>query len=151
MIDGFRLDLAKLCPVPSDTPSAARNCQLIHAKREAPNFLTISAMVRQTALRSNWRNGDDSAEYQGRIRTDAAQLWQRNRPASIPLCCLGPRGPRRRRIWAAPLVTGAFNKSAGFAAEGRLPTLTVSRKTLCAQAMPHYQKLYDQRLRWSNG
>jgi len=57
-------------------------------------------------------------------------------------------GPRAEDgIWAAHWY-GAVHKSAGFAgAEGPLLRSPVSRKTLCAQAMPHYQKLYDQRLR----
>jgi hypothetical protein len=58
-----------------------------------------------------------------------------------------PAGPRAEDgIWASHWY-GAVHQSTGFAgAEGPLPRLDAEQAALAERAMPHYEKLWNQRL-----
>ena len=148
MIDGFPMDWAKGCVHVHLIRHPAHVIASYTAKREAPNFNDIG-YGQQTAL----------FDQIGGMVIDSADIRANPEQMLRKLCCAidlrfdpamlsWAAGPRAEDgIWAAHWY-GAVHKSTGFAgAEGPLPTLTGEAETLCAQAMPHYQKLYDQRLR----
>ena len=148
MIDGFPMDWAEGCVHVHLIRHPARVIASYTAKREAPSFNDIG-YGQQTALYDQIGglvidSADIRADPEGMLRKLCDTINLPFDPAMLSWAA-GPRA--EDGIWASHWY-GAVHKSTGFAgAEGPLPRLEPAAEALCAKALPHYQKLYDQRLR----
>lgn len=142
MIDGFPLDWAKTCVNIHLLRHPARVIASYQAKRERPNLVDIG-FAQQTAL----------FDQMGGLVIDSFDIRQNPRAALTVLCdAIGlpfddamlnwPAGPKPYDgVWSAHWY-GAVHRSTGFAGpEGPLPELSGAAADLCAQALPHYEKL----------
>jgi len=148
MIDGFPMGWAEGCVHVHLIRHPARVIASYTAKRESPNFNDIG-YGQQTALYDQIGglvidSADIRANPEGMLRKLCDAINLPFDPAMLSWAA-GPRA--EDGIWASHWY-GAVHKSTGFAgAEGPLPRLEPAAEALCAKALPHYQKLYDQRLR----
>ncbi|MCF7746442.1 HAD family hydrolase [Sulfitobacter sp. M39] len=148
MIDGFPMDWAEGCVHVHLIRHPARVIASYTAKREAPNFNDIG-YGQQTALYDQIGglvidSADIRADPEGMLRKLCDAINLPFDPAMLSWAA----GPRPEDgIWASHWY-GAVHKSTGFAgAEGPLPRLEPSADALCTEALPHYKKMYEQRLR----
>lgn len=147
MVDGFPMAWANDCVNIHLIRHPARVIASYAAKREAPSLDDIG--FRQQAELFDHIGGlvIDSAD----IRANPEKML-RSLCAAIdlpfdPVMLSWPAGPRPQDgVWASHWY-GAVHKSTGFAgAEGPLPTLSGDAATLLDQAMPYYEKMFQQRL-----
>jgi len=147
MLPGMPMDWAEGCVHVHLLRHPARVIASYAAKREAPTLDDIG-FVQQARLFD--RIGGlviDSTD----IRANPEQAL-RGLCAAIdlpfdPAMLEWPTGPRAEDgIWASHWY-GAVHQSTGFAgAEGPLPRLDAEQAALAERAMPHYEKLWNQRL-----
>jgi hypothetical protein len=148
MLDGFPMEWAKGCVNIHLIRHPARVIASYAAKREAPSFADIG-FGQQTALYDQIGglvidSADIRADPEGMLRKlcDAIDL------PFDPAMLSWPAGARAEDgIWASHWY-GAVHKSTGFAgAEGALPMLSGDEGLLLEEALPHYNTLYDQRIK----
>ncbi|MGR3508890.1 MAG: sulfotransferase-like domain-containing protein [Sulfitobacter sp.] len=148
MLDGFPVDWARDCVNIHLIRHPARVIASYAAKRETPTFDDIG-FGQQTALFNQIGglvidSSDIRRDPEGMLRKlcAAIDLW------FDPAMLHWPAGGRREDgIWASYWY-GAVHQSTGFAgAEGPLPKLGGMDHDVMMQAQPHYDQLYDQRLR----
>jgi hypothetical protein len=148
MIDGFPLDWADDCVNIHLIRHPARVISSYAAKRQSPTLEDIG-FVQQTAIYQRFGglvidSTDIRANPEGMLRALCAAIALPFDPAMLQW----PSGPRKEDgVWAAHWYN-AVHKSMGFAgAEGPLPTLDDAAQTLCAAAMPFYEKMRSQCLK----
>ncbi|MEM5520772.1 HAD family hydrolase [Sulfitobacter sp. AS59] len=148
MLDGFPMEWAKDCVHIHLIRHPARVIASYAAKREAPSFADIG-FGQQTALYDQIGglvidSADIRADPDGMLRKlcDAIDL------PFDPAMLSWPAGARPEDgVWASHWY-GAVHKSTGFAgAEGPLPKLSGDERQLLEEALPHYNTLYDQRIK----
>lgn len=148
MLDGFPMDWAKGCVNIHLIRHPARVIASYAAKREAPSFADIG-FGQQTALYDQIGglvidSADIRADPEGMLRKLCKAIDLPFDPAMLSW----PAGARPEDgVWASHWY-GAVHKSTGFAgAEGPLPILSGDEERLLEEALPHYNALYDQRIR----
>ncbi|SFS84709.1 hypothetical protein SAMN04488040_2082 [Sulfitobacter marinus] len=148
MLDGFPMKWAEDCVNIHLIRHPARVIASYGAKREAPSFADIG-FGQQTALYDQIGglvidSADIRSDPEGMLRKlcDAIDL------PFDPAMLSWPAGARAEDgIWASHWY-GAVHKSTGFAgAEGALPMLSGDEGLLLEEALPHYDRLYNQRIR----
>jgi len=148
MLDGFPMEWAKDCVNVHLIRHPARVIASYAAKREAPSFADIG-FGQQTALYDQIGglvidSADIRADPEGMLRKLCTAIDLPFDPAMLSW----PAGARvEDGVWASHWY-GAVHKSTGFAgAEGALPMLSGDEERLLEEALPHYNTLYDQRIR----
>lgn len=148
MLDGFPMEWAKECVNIHLIRHPARVIASYAAKREAPSFADIG-FGQQTALYDQIGglvidSADIRADPEGMLRKLCSAIDLPFDPAMLSW----PAGARPEDgVWASHWY-GAVHKSTGFAgAEGPLPTLSGDEERLLEEALPHYNTLYDQRIK----
>jgi hypothetical protein len=148
MLDGFPMDWAKACVNIHLIRHPARVIASYAAKREAPSFADIG-FGQQTALYDQIGglvidSADIRADPEGMLRKLCKAIDLPFDPAMLSW----PAGARPEDgVWASHWY-GAVHKSTGFAgAEGPLPTLSGDEERLLEEALPHYNTLYNQRIK----
>ena len=148
MIDGFPMDWAEGCIHVHLIRHPARVIASYAAKREAPTLKDIG-YPQQSALYD--RVGGivvDSTDIRANPSHLLQQLCDRIGLTFDPAMLAWPAGPRPfDGVWAAHWY-GAVHQSTGFAgAEGPLPELSPAQQGLMAEALPHYERLANLRLK----
>ena len=148
MLDGFPMEWAKECVNIHLIRHPARVIASYAAKREAPSFADIG-FGQQTALYDQIGglvidSADIRADPEGMLRKLCKAIDLPFDPAMLSW----PAGARPEDgVWASHWY-GAVHKSTGFAgAEGPLPKLSGDEERLLEEALPHYNTLYDQRIK----
>jgi hypothetical protein len=148
MLDGFPMEWAKACVNIHLIRHPARVIASYAAKREAPSFADIG-FGQQTALYDQIGglvidSADIRADPEGMLRKlcDAIDL-----PFDPAMLSWRAGARPEDGVWASHWY-GAVHKSTGFAgAEGPLPKLSGDEERLLEEALPHYNTLYDQRIK----
>jgi hypothetical protein len=148
MLDGFPMEWAKGCANIHLIRHPARVIASYAAKREAPSFADIG-FGQQTTLYDQIGglvidSADIRADPEGMLRKLCKAIDLPFDPAMLSW----PAGARPEDgVWASHWY-GAVHKSTGFAgAEGQLPKLSGDERQLLEDALPHYNTLYDQRIK----
>lgn len=148
MLDGFPMEWAKACVNIHLIRHPAGVIASYAAKREAPSFADIG-FGQQTALYDQIGglvidSADIRADPEGMLRKLCKAIDLPFDPAMLSW----PAGARPEDgVWASHWY-GAVHKSTGFAgAEGPLPKLSGDEERLLEEALPHYNTLYDQRIK----
>jgi hypothetical protein len=148
MLDGFPMEWAKACVNIHLIRHPARVIASYAAKREAPSFADIG-FGQQTALYDQIGglvidSADIRADPEGMLRKLCKAIDLPFDPAMLSW----PASARPEDgVWASHWY-GAVHKSTGFAgAEGPLPELSGDEERLLEEAQPHYNRLYDQRIK----
>lgn len=148
MLDGFPMDWAKGCVNIHLIRHPARVIASYAAKREAPSFADIG-FGQQTALYDQIGglvidSADIRADPEGMLRKLCSAIDLPFDPAMLSW----PAGARPEDgVWASHWY-GAVHQSTGFAgAEGPLPKVSGEEEQLLEEALPHYNMLYDQRIK----
>lgn len=147
MVAGMPMDWATGCVHVHLIRHPARVVASYAAKREAPTLEDIG-FAQQAQLFDRIGglvidSTDIRANPEGMLRKLCAAIDLPFDPKMLKW----PAGPRPEDgIWASHWY-GAVHQSTGFAgAEGPLPVLDMIGTALAEKAMPHYEKLWDQRL-----
>lgn len=152
MVDGFDLGFLSACKNVFLIRHPARVIASFHAKHQNPSARDIgfedqSRLFELVASRYDAPLVIDSGDICNDPPTMLEKLCDALAIEFDPaMLCWPSGGLAEDGIWASHWY-GAVHESTGFAgSEGRLPELEGDLKSLCRETLPHYERLYEQRI-----